>query len=211
MRDGRAPAPRSRRVASLAGWAVVAAVVVLAWPVQLGGRLGLVVVAGHSMDGTYRTGDLLTTWRHSTYDVGDVAVYRIADAGPGHGMRVVHRIIGRAGTGFVMQGDNRNAPDSWHPVAGDMVGRPFGRIPGGGLLLRYLFNPLALAFVCGACVFLIVVKPDDEAATMIVSGSGTVDVPILLTITAESPAECLAECSPESPRRGDAAGVTPSV
>ncbi len=153
------PTRQFRRAASIAGWVLVIAFVVLAWPVQLGGRTGLVVVSGHSMDGTYRTGDLLVTWRHPTYEVGDVAVYRIPGTGAGHGLRVVHRIIGRADGGFLMQGDNRTTPDQWHPTASDVVGRPLLRLPAGGLVLHWLFNPLALALVCGVCVYLVVAKP----------------------------------------------------
>ena len=151
-----------QRVRSAAGWAVVVVVVALAWPVQLGGHLGLTVVSGHSMDGTYQTGDLLMTWPHSTYSVGDVAVYRVPGDGVGHGMHVVHRIVGHASeSGYVMQGDNKDAPDQWHPTDTDVVGRPFARIAGGGLALRWLVNPLALALLCGVCVDFLVAKPDE--------------------------------------------------
>jgi signal peptidase len=160
---GRLPAITGRaRAASLVGWVIVLAVVVLAWPVQLHGHFGLVVVSGHSMDGTYRTGDLLVTWRQTAYDVGDVAVYRVPGTGVGHGMRVVHRIVGRADGGFVMQGDNRTTTDIWHPTPRDVVGQPVARLPAGGLVLRWLFNPLALALLCGVCVFLVVAKSDEK-------------------------------------------------
>lgn len=148
-----------RRAGSVAGWLLLVAFVAAIWPVQLGGRAGLVVVSGHSMDGTYRTGDLLATWRHSSYDVGDVAVYRVPGNGVGHGLRVVHRIIGRTDGGFVMQGDNRTTPDQWHPTTHDVVGRPFARVPAGGLILSWALNPLMLAFACGVCVFLLVANP----------------------------------------------------
>jgi len=156
-----------RAIRTWGAWLLVAVVVLLAWPVQLGGHFGLVVVSGHSMDGTYRSGDLLMTWRHRTYEVGDVAVYRIPGDGAGHGMRVVHRIVGRSGDGYVLQGDNRTTIDQWNPTDADVVGRPFARVPSGGLALRLLFNPLALALVCGVCVFLLVAKPAkaDEPAT----------------------------------------------
>jgi signal peptidase len=145
------------------GWALVVVFVALSWPVQLGGHLGMVVVSGHSMDGTYRTGDLLMTWRHSRYDVGDVAVYRVPGDGAGHGMRVVHRIVARSGDGYVLQGDNRTTRDQWHPTDADMVGRPFARLAGGGLALRWLVNPLALALLCAVCVFFLVAKPNEPA------------------------------------------------
>lgn len=155
--------PSRRRVAgSCAGWAAVVAVVALLWPVQLHGYLGVTVVSGHSMDGTYRTGDLLLTWREPTYDVRDIVVYRIPGNGVGHGMHVVHRIIGHAEGGYLMRGDNRTTPDQWHPTDRDVVGRSFARIAGGGVVLRWLFHPLALALLCGVCVYLLVAKPDEK-------------------------------------------------
>jgi signal peptidase I len=152
----------SRSARTCAGWAVVVAVVALLWPVQLQGHLGLTVVSGHSMDGTYRTGDLLLTWREPTYDVQDVVVYRVPGNGVGHGMHVVHRIIGHADGGYLMQGDNKTTPDQWHPTDGNVVGRPFARVAGGGVALRWLFHPLALALLCGVCVFLLVAQPDER-------------------------------------------------
>jgi signal peptidase len=151
-----------RRVATAAQWAVVIAVVALLWPVQLHGHLGLTVVSGHSMDGTYRTGDLLLTWRQPTYAVRDIVVYRVPGKGVGHGMHVVHRIIGHSGGGYLMQGDNKTTPDQWHPKASDVVGRPVARIAGGGVVLRSLLNPLALALLCGICVFLVIASPDEK-------------------------------------------------
>jgi signal peptidase len=151
-----------RRVASVGGWLVVLAVVAVLWPVQLHGHLGLTLVSGHSMDGTYRTGDLLLTWRQPTYDVRDIVVYRVPGNGLGHGMHVVHRIVGHADGGYLMQGDNKTTPDQWLPTDGDVVGRPFARIAGGGVALRWLLNPLALALLCGICVFLLIASPDDK-------------------------------------------------
>jgi signal peptidase len=153
----------ARRVGNVAGWVLVAALVYLAWPAQLGGHLSLVVVSGHSMDGTYRTGDLLMAWPHADYNVGEIIVYKIPKGEPASGLRVVHRVIEKKAGHFTTQGDNRTTPDFWRPTVDDVVGHPFFRVRAGGLALKWLLSPLALAVLCGICVFWFVIGDDDEA------------------------------------------------
>lgn len=160
-----------RRIRGIVAWAAVVVIVLLAWPVRLGGHLGVVVVSGHSMDGTYHTSDLVLTWKHDTYRVGDIVVYRVPVGELGQGLRVVHRIIdGNDKTGFVTQGDNRKTPDIWLPQTSDIEGSPFTVLPRGGLALRWLFSPIALALLCACCVYLLLAKSSDDEA-----GDGTSD------------------------------------
>jgi signal peptidase len=156
-------AKAGRRVGSAAGWVLVAALVYLAWPAQLGGHLSLVVVSGHSMDGTYRTGDLLMAWQDADYNIGEIVVYKIPKGEPASGLRVVHRIIEKKDGHFTTQGDNRTTPDFWRPTVKDVVGHPFFRIRAGGLALKWLLSPIALALVCGVCVYWAVVGKDEQA------------------------------------------------
>src|SRR5471032_1111728 len=114
-----------RRVFSAAGWVLVAVLVFLAWPAQLGGHLSMVVVSGHSMDGTYRSGDLLLAWPHADYSVGEIVIYKIPKGEPASGLRVVHRIIAKKSGHFTTQGDNRTSSDFWRPTVHDVVGHPF--------------------------------------------------------------------------------------
>jgi signal peptidase len=153
----------ARRVGNVAGWLLVVALVYLAWPAQLGGHLSLVVVSGHSMDGTYRTGDLLMAWPHADYNTGEIIVYKIPKGEPASGLRVVHRVIEKKAGHFTTQGDNRTTPDFWRPTVNDVVGHPFFRVRAGGLALKWLLSPLALAVLCGVCVFWFVIGDDDEA------------------------------------------------
>jgi signal peptidase I len=153
----------ARRVLSVAGWVLVAALVYLAWPAQLGGHLSLVVVSGHSMDGTYRSGDLLMAWPHADYNTGEIIVYKIPKGEPASGLRVVHRVIDKQDGHFTSQGDNRTTPDFWRPTVNDVVGQPFFRIRAGGLALKWLLSPIALALVCGVCVYWAVVGKDEQA------------------------------------------------
>jgi len=69
---------RAGRLRGVGSWIVFGLVVVLAvllWPHQWGGRTSLTIVSGHSMDGTYSTGDLVVG-RVGTAEVGDVVVFR---------------------------------------------------------------------------------------------------------------------------------------
>jgi signal peptidase len=153
----------ARRIRDAAGWVLVAAVIFLAWPAQLGGHLSLVVVSGHSMDGTYRTGDLLFAWPETHNDVGDIIVYKIPKGEPASGLRVVHRIIEEKDGRLIVQGDNNDSPDFWQPTATDVVGQPFFRLRAGGLALKWLLSPIALALLCGVCVYWVVVGKDEKA------------------------------------------------
>src|SRR2546421_8609771 len=154
----RAPLARgiSRgRVNQVLSFALVLAVV-LFWafvlrPQSLGGPAGYVLVSGHSMLPRYKTGDLVLVERKSSYHVGQVIAYRVPKGDPMAGAQVIHRIIGGNATrGFLVQGDNRTAPDVWRPKAGDVVGAKSLRIPDAIVVLQYLRSPIFLALLA-AC------------------------------------------------------------
>jgi signal peptidase I len=136
------PRPRWwRRFVSVAGVVAMLAVVVLLLPASLGGRIGLSIVDGTSMVPTYHSGDLVVTERFTTPTRGDVIVYRVPDGQAGAGAHVIHRIVGGDAThGFVTKGDHRKSVDPWHPKAGDVTGHVLFVVPGGGHLLRLVFN-----------------------------------------------------------------------
>jgi signal peptidase I len=70
------------------------------------------------------------------------------------GAQVIHRIIGGdAQRGFLVQGDNRTAPDVWRPKPADIVGVKTLRIPQAVVVLQYLRSPLLLALLAAALVF----------------------------------------------------------
>lgn len=119
----------------------------LIWPVRFGGHAMFVVVRGESMEPTYHPGELLYTRTASSFEPGDVAVYRIPDGDPGEGTFVVHRIkqVLPDGT-YVFQGDNKPAPDDFRPHRDDLIGKPvvdLGDVPTRALLLL----PLLLTIV----------------------------------------------------------------
>jgi signal peptidase len=178
---------------------LVAGVVFLAWPAQLGGHLSLIVVSGHSMDGTYRSNDLLLVWPHSDYDVGEIVVYQVPKGEPASGLRVVHRIVEKKDGHFSTQGDNRPAIDIWRPGVTDVVGRPVLRLPAGGLVLRWLLSPIALALLCAVCVYLAIVNRDSEADETDAESTdreATDPVPTHVVVSVPEPAPVLLEDAP---------------
>jgi signal peptidase len=133
--------------------------VVLFWafvlrPQSLGGPAGYVLVSGHSMLPRYKTGDLVLVERKSSYHVGQVIAYHVPKGDPMAGAQVIHRIIGGDTThGFVVQGDNRTAPDVWRPKPADIVGAKALRIPNAVLILQFLRSPVLIALLAASFVF----------------------------------------------------------
>lgn len=130
---------------------------VLLWfclPQALGGRAGWVLVSGTSMLPHLHTGDLVLVEHQSSYHVGEVIAYRVPKGQVGAGHIVIHRIVGGSDkTGWTMQGDNRTAPDLWHPTNHDVVGIKQLRIPDAWLVLRIFHMPVLLALFAGLAVF----------------------------------------------------------
>jgi signal peptidase I len=142
---------------SLAAWAHYVR------PQSLGGSAGYVLVAGHSMEPRYHTGDLVMVRKESVYHRGEVIAYRVPKGDPMAGAQVIHRIIGGdAQHGFLVQGDNRTAPDVWRPRPRDIVGAKVVRLPDAIVVLQYLRSPIFLAILAAAFVFVHVFTRHDE-------------------------------------------------
>ncbi len=123
-------------------------------PTQFGGPASYIEVDGHSMDGTYATGDLIVMRQADTYEKGDVVAYRVG------GAKVIHRIIGGNGhAGYVLQGDNNPDPDPWHPTDQDVIGRAVHRFPGSAHLLHLPAQPWFAGLVAGVLTLLMLL-PD---------------------------------------------------
>ena len=165
----RAAFERANKVAAIA----LAVFVCLFWaqylrPQAFGGSAAYVLVSGKSMLPRYHTGDLVLVEKHSSYHVGELIAYRVPKGDPMAGAQVIHRIIGGdAKHGFVVQGDNRTAPDVWRPKPSDIVGAKALRIPNAVLILQFLRSPLLLALLAACFVFVRVLVPgSDEAETV---------------------------------------------
>ena|SRR5947209_5216965 len=159
----RAAFDRTNRVAAIA----IAALVCLFWaqyvrPQSLGGQAGYVLVSGHSMLPRYKTGDLVVVERHASYHRGEVIAYHVPKGDPMAGAQVIHRIIGGdAQHGFIVQGDNRTAPDTWRPKPADIVGAKALRIPDAIIVLQFLRAPIFLALLAACFVFVHVLSGGD--------------------------------------------------
>jgi signal peptidase len=168
----RVPSPSFQLVNTVAGIALVVLVCAF-WaqflrPQSLGGRAGYVLVSGQSMEPRYHTGDMVLVERQSSYHKGQVIAYHVPKGDAMAGAQVIHRIIGGdAKHGFLVQGDNRTAPDVWRPKPGDIVGSKALRIPNAVVALKYLRSPLLLGLLAACFVFVQMLgrEPKDEAET----------------------------------------------
>jgi signal peptidase len=131
-------------------------------PQSLGGNASYVLVSGKSMLPRYHTGDLVLVEHQPSYHVGQLIAYRVPKGDPMAGAQVIHRIIGGdAKRGFIVQGDNRTAPDTWRPKPGDIVGAKALRIPNAVLILQFLRSPIFLGLLAACFVFVRVLMPGD--------------------------------------------------
>ena len=143
-------------------WMVVIVLALVLWPSTLGGRLGLVMVAGNSMEPTYQLGDAVIAWREPV-DVGDIILYRIPDGSPGEGKTVIHRVVGGDGNGWVTQGDNSDLPDEWYPSNLDVLGVAKMKVPLGGEVLGFVRSWWFIAAMGGVAVGLLLWPESDGA------------------------------------------------
>ena len=121
-------------------------------PTAFGGPAGYIEVSGHSMDGTYKTGDLILTRDQDTYAKGDIVTFKVYD-GAG---QVIHRIIGGNGeTGYTTQGDNNPDPDPWHPTDEEIVGKSWHRFEGKAWLLHLPQRPWFAGLAAGLITLLV--------------------------------------------------------
>ena len=152
---------RHRRRSSWRRWSrwsnLLTVVLVAAWwlmlgPTAVGGPASYIAVQGHSMDGTYATGDLIVLQERNTYQVGDIVAFRAA------GGQVIHRIIGGNGTdGYVMQGDNNPDIDPWHPTDEDVLGVAIIRLAGSAHYLDLPSEPWFAGLTAGLLTLLFLV------------------------------------------------------
>jgi signal peptidase I len=152
------PAPRRINARQVFAAVQIAAVLAIAgfWfvalrPQALGGPAGFALVNGTSMNPRYHTGDIVIVHRQSHYRIGEIVAYIVPKGTAGAGAQVIHRLIGgNEQSGFVVQGDNRTAPDIWHPTRSQIVGAAWVHIPKAGVIIELLHTPLFLASLAAA-------------------------------------------------------------
>ncbi|MDX6400996.1 MAG: signal peptidase [Gaiellaceae bacterium] len=165
----RAAFERTNKAAAIA----LAVFVCIFWtqylrPQAFGGSAAYVLVSGKSMLPRYHTGDLVLVEKQSSYHVGELIAYRVPKGDPMAGAQVIHRIIGgNAQKGFIVQGDNRTAPDVWRPKPADIVGAKALRIPNAVLILQFLRSPIFLGLLAACFVFVRVLTPGGDDAEIV--------------------------------------------
>lgn len=121
---------------------------IIAWhwfaPLEFGGQTAYVIVDGISMEPNLHRGDLVVIRRQAHYEVGDVVAYQnpIVD-------KVIHRIIGRNGGRYILQGDNNHWRDSYQPTIEDIIGKRWFHISGAGNIFLWFRRPLGFALLAG--------------------------------------------------------------
>ena len=136
--------------ASALGLILVAAAWYTLAPAAVGGTVTYAWVSGDSMSPSIDEGDLVVVRAAQSYDAGDVVAYR----SPGIGL-VIHRVVGRAGDRYLLQGDANSWVDSYRPAADELVGRLWLNVPSAGLMAQKAQSVellSALALLLGAVV-----------------------------------------------------------
>ncbi len=130
--------PRTKKLISgLLGLAIIGALWFCFAPTALGGDTSYVVTDGVSMQPRFHTGDLAVVRAQSSYHVGEIVAYNSIIF---HTI-VLHRIIGRAGSRYVMKGDHNNFVDFEHPRGSQIIGALWLHVPGAGATLHSLRSP----------------------------------------------------------------------
>ena len=165
--------------ALVAGWFVYLR------PPVLGGSTAYVFVKGTSMEPKYHTGDLVLVRRRPSYEVGDIAAFTVAAVGRGQNV-VIHRVIAVEPDGtHILQGDNRDEPDPWHPTKDEIVGSPLLLLPRAGSWLSALAaRPVFLALLCALIAGALVLTGDRDERARDERRTGRPVPPILVELVA---------------------------
>ena len=153
--DRQVPRWLARTLGAIALAAVVGVLVVM-WPMRLGGATELLAVHGDSMAPTFDGGDILVVRRSGDYRVGQNVAFQVP-SGPAAGLRIVHRIVAvDPVTGAITtRGDNRLDDDNFAITAADVDGRVVARLPGLGQVLFVMSRWWFLAPVLGLLTVLV--------------------------------------------------------
>jgi len=142
---------------------LILCLVLLIWPTSLGGRFGIVMVAGNSMEPTYMLGDATITWREAV-EIGDTILFQIPDGEPGAGNPVIHRVVGGDVDGWITKGDNTASVDRWTPSNRQVLGVAKFHIPLGGQVVATMRSWLFIALL-GSLAAGLMLWPDDKDKT----------------------------------------------
>lgn len=119
-------------------------------PTQIGGHSSYVTITGESMEPVMHKGDLVILKKRSHYEVNDIVAYRSERI---HQV-VLHRIVERDGSRYIMRGDNTTGNDVERPLYNDFVGERWIQLNGMGTWLNRAREPEYAALLAGLAVLL---------------------------------------------------------
>ncbi len=119
-------------------------------PANIGGNTTYAILRGNSMYSKFKQGDLVLVHPKSSYEVGDIVLYKNPDIGP-----VFHRIIGIDGDKFFIKGDNNSWVDSYQPTVQDIYGSLWIHLSYAGYFLKLFRSPAIFSFIITSSCFLI--------------------------------------------------------
>lgn len=140
-----------KKTISIASVVLGLALIVFAFPSDLGGKATWVAVSGDSMEPNLETGDVLYLWNGGNWEVGDIVVYYMEEDGKSG--NIAHRLIaGNKEDGWTAMGDNREQPDPWLIPDANIKGKMVFYIPAIGAVAGAAQNQAFLAVIIGALV-----------------------------------------------------------
>ncbi|RPI94989.1 MAG: signal peptidase I [Chloroflexi bacterium] len=124
---------------------ILAAIWIAFAPTLIGGRASYVVVNGNSMEPGFHRGDLVIVQAASTYNVGDIVIYRDAKLNA----YVIHRIIAIEQDRYIFKGDNNSWIDIYRPTRAELIGKLWIHMPKLGKAMEWLRLPINLGLTTG--------------------------------------------------------------
>jgi signal peptidase I len=141
----RKPLSLSVVMINLVWFAALVAIWIAFAPTLIGGRASYVVVNGNSMEPGFHRGDLVIVQAASSYNVGDIVIYRNAELKA----FVIHRIIATEQDHYVFKGDNNSWIDTYHPTRAELIGKLWIHVPKLGKGMEWLRYPIHMGLTTG--------------------------------------------------------------
>jgi signal peptidase I len=145
-------AQRPRILAGFVLAGILAFLLVLFAPSQIGGSSAYTTTEGISMEPLFHKGDLAISRPASSYKVGDIVLYE----SPVFHRPVLHRILVIQHGRYFFKGDNNDFVDPGWVTRDQLLGKLWIRAPGAGRILSWLGTPSHSAAIAGLAMLMLV-------------------------------------------------------
>lgn len=133
-------------------------IVMYFWPSSIGGDTEFTIVYGESMLPTIQSGSLAIGKKAIDYNIGDIVIYKMHE----HDRTVIHRIVDRVETGFIIKGDNNPANDPGIYRHDEIIGKVIFVTPYLGYGALLLKNPIFMTITVLALAALMPSKKEKK-------------------------------------------------